>query len=142
MPEAIRPILLAGAVVMRRNDLLVIHVGEPPARRRWSVPTAPVRPGESLVECAVRAVEGATGLPALSGEFLGWFESFPDGTASDENHHVVMCFEAVVLDPVHPIPGPGVAEARWMPVWEVSELPLADGLADLLSEHGVIDTLG
>ncbi len=141
MPEATRPILLAGAVVSCRNDLLVVEVDETPARRRWSVPTAPVRPGESLVECAVRAVQVTTGLAALSGEFLGWFESFPNRTASDESHHVVMCFEAVVLDPVVPTPGPGVAEARWMPVWEVSELPLADGLACLLSEHGVIDTL-
>jgi len=28
-----------------------------------------------------------------------------------------------------------------MAVWDFSELPIADGLAELLAEHGIIDTL-
>jgi hypothetical protein len=33
------------------------------------------------------------------------------------------------------------AEARWVPVWDVPELDLVDGLAEFLSEHGIIETL-
>lgn len=135
--------MLAGAIVTRRNDLLVVGHTDRTAERRWSVPTSTVRRGESLVECAVRAVEESTALSGLGGAFLGWFESFPQGRGSDDDHQVVMCFEVVVLDAFDPAPasGPGSAEARWMPVWEVSELPLADGLAGLLADRGVIDTL-
>lgn len=45
------------------------------------------------------------------------------------------------MDDRTPTAGPDVVEARWIAVWDFSELPLADGLAELLAEHGIIDTL-
>ncbi len=94
-----------------------------------------------LVEAAVRAVAEMTGLSAVAAPFLGWYEWIPERRDDPDPHRVVMCFELVVLDDREPVRSPELAEACWMPVWDVSELPLADGLAELLAEHGVIDTL-
>ncbi|UDY36373.1 NUDIX hydrolase [Dermatobacter hominis] len=134
------PVVVAGAVATRGNDLLVVRRDGGPAEGRWSVPLARVAGGETMVEAAVRAVAEQTGLGALSGPFLGWYESIRTADPGGA-HEVVACFTSVILDAVDPTAGAEVAEARWMPVWDVAELPLVDGLAELLAEHGVIDTL-
>jgi 8-oxo-dGTP diphosphatase len=138
----VEPVVLAGAVATRDNDLLVVRRAVGPTEGRWSVPLARVAGGETMVEAVVRAVEAQTGLSAVSGPFLGWYESI-DTTDDGEvaSHEVVACFTAVVTGSEDPVTGEGLAEARWMPVWDVSELPLVDGLAELLAEHEINDTL-
>lgn len=141
MAEEPPPVLRAAAVVAHGNDLLMVRSADGGGERGWSVPSAPVRSGETMVEAVVRAVRSLTGLDALCGTFLGWYEVMPVGSDRGTPHEVVACFRAVSLDPDEPTPGSGVIEARWMAAWDVSELPLADGLAELLAEHGFIDTL-
>lgn len=165
------PVVRAGAVATRGNDLLVVRgassgpSGEGPrasdaanaanaANAAWSVPSVAVRSGETLAEAVARAVRTQTGLDALGAPFLGWYEQLPSGAGrspeeqpggadhdADGVHQIVMCFGAVVMDDGPPTAGLDVVEARWMAVWDFSELPIADGLAELLAEHGIIDTL-
>jgi hypothetical protein len=52
-----------------------------------------------------------------------------------------MDFEVVVVAGGEPTAGGDAAEAAWVPLWQVSELRLVDGLAEFLAEHGVIETL-
>lgn len=134
--ETTRPVLSVGAVATTGNDLLVVRRRSDDVEGLWSVPTTAVTAGETMVEAAARSVAEQAGLGALSGPFLGWWESI-----GDDRHDVVACFSSVVLDRDEPVAGPDVVEARWMPVWDVAELPLTDGLAELLADHGVIDTL-
>lgn len=146
MAEEPPPVLRAAAVVAHGNDLLMVRSADGGAERGWSVPSAPVRGGETMVEAVVRAVRSLTGLDALCGAFLGWYEVLPaesdrGSTRRGTPHEVVACFRAVSLEPDEPTPGSGALEARWLAAWDVSELPLADGLAELLVEHGFIDTL-
>lgn len=141
MAEEPPPVLRAAAVVAHGNDLLMVRSADGGADRGWSVPSAPVRGGETMVEAVVRAVRSLTGLDALCGASLGWYEVLPVGSERGTPHEVVACFRAVSLEPDEPTPGSGVIEARWLAAWDVSELPLADGLAELLAEHGFIDTL-
>jgi len=132
-PEA--PLLGVTAVATRANDLLLVR------SRRWATPMALLRRGETMVEAAVRSVGEQCGLDALCGPSLGWYESIGTDPLEPDVHLVVVGFTVVVLDAADPTPGEGVLEARWMPVWEASELALDDGLAGLLADHGVIDTL-
>ena len=130
------PVLLVGAVATTGNDLLVVRRRSDHVEGLWSVPTTPVAVGETLVEAAARSVKDQAALDGLAGPFLGWWESI-----GRDHHDVVACFRTVVLDQQDPVAGPDVVEARWMPVWDVAELPLTDGLAELLVDHDVIDTL-
>ena len=46
-----------------------------------------------------------------------------------------------VLDPVEPTAGDDAAEAAWVPIDQVAERQLVDGLAEFLHENGIIPTI-
>lgn len=107
-----------------------------PGRGRWSVPGGRVDAGETLAEAVVRELHEETGLHGVCGPLVGWTEII------DERHHfVVLDFDVTVLDRSEPVPGDDALEATWVPVWTVPELPLVDGLAEFLSDHGIIETV-
>jgi hypothetical protein len=43
-----------------------------------------------------------------------------------------------VLDPRDPVAGADAAEAAWVPLEEVVDRGLVDGLAEFLHEHGIL----
>ena len=95
-----------------------------------------MEPGETLAEAVVREVAEETGLEAVCGELLGWVERI-----ADEQHFVILDFAATVLDRRAPEPGDDAADAAWVPVHDVAEWKLVDGLAEFLHERGVIPTI-
>ena len=131
-----RPEVCVGAVAVRGDDLLMVRRGHGPGAGRWSVPGGRVETGETLAEAVVRELLEETGQEGLCGPFLGWVELIGEG-----HHFVVLDFEVVVLSADEPVAGSDAAEARWVPVWEVPELSLVDGLAEFLDEHDIIETL-
>ena len=134
MPD--RPTVAVGAVVVHDGDLLVIKRGHPPAAGRWSLPGGRVEAGELLVEAVVREVLEETGLEAACGELLGWAER-----VDDDGHFVILDFEATVLERRDPTPGDDAIEALWVPLSDVTDLDLVDGIAEFLHEHGVLRTI-
>lgn len=132
----VRPEVAVGAVARRGDELLLVRRGHGPGAGEWSVPGGRVESGETLAEAVVRELEEETGLLGVCGPFLGWVERL-----GDDHHFVILDFEVTVLDRDEPRAGDDAAEARWVPVWEVPELRLVDGLAEFLDEHGIIETL-
>jgi 8-oxo-dGTP diphosphatase len=137
MPEpGERPELCVGAVATRRDDLLMVRRGHGPGAGQWSVPGGRVERNETLAEAVVRELEEETGLAGLCGPLLGWVERIEADT-----HFVILDFEVTVVSRDEPVAGSDATEARWVPVWDVPELDLVEGLAEFLSEHGIIETL-
>jgi ADP-ribose pyrophosphatase YjhB (NUDIX family) len=95
-----------------------------------------VEQGETLAEAALRELAEETGLEGVCGPMVGWVERIGPGW-----HFVILDFEVVLLGDDAPAAGDDAAEAAWVPVWDVPELPLVDGLAEFLSDHGIIDTI-
>jgi ADP-ribose pyrophosphatase YjhB (NUDIX family) len=131
-----RPELCVGAIVQRTNELLMVRRGTPPGRGLWSLPGGRVEQGETLAEAALRELAEETGLEGVCGPMVGWVERIGPGW-----HFVILDFEVVLLGDDAPTAGDDAAEAAWVPVWDVPELPLVDGLAEFLSDHGIIDTI-
>jgi 8-oxo-dGTP diphosphatase len=131
-----RPELCVGAVAVRGNDLLMVRRGHGPAAGAWSVPGGRVERGETLAEAVVRELEEETGQQGLCGPMLGWVERM-----GEDHHFVILDFEVTVLSDGDPVAGSDAAEARWVPVWEVPELDLVEGLAEFLDDHDIIETL-
>lgn len=125
-----------GAVVRRGDELLLVRRGREPAVGEWSVPGGRVEPGEMLSEAVVRELEEETGLRGVCGPLVGWVERI-----GDDWHFVILDFEATVAGDAAPVAGDDALEARWVPVGEVAKLPLVDGLAEFLHDHGVIPTI-
>lgn len=134
--DAAPPQLCVGAVATRTNELLMVRRGSHPGRGLWSVPGGRVESGETLAEAVVRELAEETGLEAVCGGLMGWVERI-----GPDHHFVIMDFEVTVISSSEPVAGDDAAEAAWVPVWTVPELPLVDGLAEFLAEHGVIETI-
>jgi hypothetical protein len=54
---------------------------------------------------------------------------------------VILDFRVTVLDDRSPVAGDDAAEAAWVPLGQVAELRLVDGLAEFLHTHGVLPTI-
>ncbi|MCU0270923.1 MAG: NUDIX domain-containing protein [Acidimicrobiales bacterium] len=131
-----RPELCVGAIAVNDGDLLVVRRGQGPAAGEWSVPGGRVEHGELLAEAAVRELAEETGLEGVCGPLLGWVERFVD-----DRHFVILDFEMTVLERREPRAGDDAAEAAWVPLDDVCDLALVEGLAEFLHENGVLRTI-
>ena len=130
------PQVCVGAVVVDDERLLLIRRGRGPASGQWSVPGGRVEGGETVAEAVLRELAEETGLEGVCGGLLGWVERI-----GDDHHFVILDFEVEVLEPGTPVAGDDAAEVAWVPLADVAELDLVDGLAEFLHEHGVLETI-
>jgi 8-oxo-dGTP diphosphatase len=130
------PRLCVGAIAVDADRLLMIRRGRAPGAGEWSVPGGHVEPGELLAEAVVRELLEETGIEGVCGELVGWEEFTADGL-----DYVILDFAVEVLAPAEPVAGDDATEARWVPLADVAELALVDGMAEFLHEHGVIPTI-
>ncbi len=131
-----RPEVAVGAVAVDDGRLLLIRRGRGPAQGAWSVPGGRVEAGETLAEAVVRELAEETGLEGVCEDLVGWVEIIAEGT-----HAVVFDFRVMILgsDELHA--GDDAAEAAWVPLADVAELRLVNGLAEFLHEHGILSTI-
>jgi 8-oxo-dGTP diphosphatase len=130
-----RPELCVGAVAVDEDQILLIRRGHGPAGGKWSVPGGRVESGETLAEAVVRELAEETGLPGVCESLVGWVERIEEGT-----HYVILDFRVTVMSASEPVAGSDAAEAAWVPLSEVGELPLVEGLAEFLHDHGILET--
>lgn len=130
------PRLAVGAIAVRSDELLLVRRGHGPAAGEWSVPGGRVERGELLSAAVVRELAEETGLEAICGPVVGWVERI-----DDEHHFVIIDFEVTVIDDGDPVAGSDAAEAEWVPIHDVAERRLVDGLAEFLHDHGIIPTI-
>lgn len=131
-----RPEVCVGAVAVDNDRLLLVRRGRGPAAGEWSVPGGRVEEGETLAEAVVRELAEETGLEGVCDRLVGWVERIGEGY-----HFVILDFLVEVLEGGEPVPGDDAAEARWVPLPEVGDYPLVDGLAEFLHEHGIIPVI-
>jgi len=82
----------------------------------------------------VREVAEETGLDVVVDELLGWVERF-DG----DTHYVILDFRVTVLDPDRSLQArDDAAEAAWIPIAELDDYTIVEGLLDFLREHAVL----
>ena len=135
--SVLRPEVCVGAVAVDDGRLLLVRRGRGPAQGRWSVPGGRVEAGETLAEAVVRELAEETGIEGVCGELIDWVERI-----GADHHFVIFDFAVTVLAPAGtPSPGPDEAEAAWVPLADVVDLDLVDGLAELLGAHGILDVI-
>ena len=125
-----------GAVAVDDDRLLLVRRGRGPAAGEWSVPGGRVEAGETLAEAVVRELLEETAVEGVCGPLVGWVESI-----GDDHHFVILDFAVDVLEPTDPVAGDDAVEAEWVPVADVCERRLVEGLAEFLHDHGIIDTI-
>ena len=130
------PEVCVGAIVVDDGDLLLIRRGRGPAQGEWAVPGGRVEAGELLAEAVVRELLEETGLEGICEDLVGWAERI-----GPDHHHVILDFRVTLLERGEPTAGDDAAEAAWVPLVDVAELRLAEGLAEFLHDHGILDTI-
>jgi 8-oxo-dGTP diphosphatase len=128
--------LCVGAVAVLDGNLLLVRRGTAPGAGEWSVPGGRVEVGELAAEAVVRELAEETGLEGVCGELVGWVERI------DADHHfVILDFRVTVLGNEQPRAGSDAADVRWIPLEQVADVLLVDGLAEFLHEHGILRTI-
>jgi 8-oxo-dGTP diphosphatase len=130
------PEVCVGAIVVDEGDLLLIRRGRGPAAGEWSIPGGRVLAGEMLAEAVVRELAEETGLEGICEDLVGWTERL-----GEDHHFVILDFHVTLLERGAPTAGDDAAEAAWVPLTEVAELNLVEGLAEFLHDHGILELI-
>jgi 8-oxo-dGTP diphosphatase len=130
------PQVCVGVVAVDADRLLLIRRGHGPAAGEWSVPGGRVEEGETLAEAVVRELAEETGLEGVCEDLVGWVERI-----DAEHHFVILDFRVTVLDARDPVAGDDAAEAAWVPLGDVADLRLVEGLAEFLHENGILEVI-
>jgi 8-oxo-dGTP diphosphatase len=128
--------LCVGAVVVLDGQLLLVQRAHEPGMGEWSVPGGRVEPGETLAEAVVRELAEETGLEGVCGSLVGLVERIDDA-----HHFVILDYQVTVLGDDVPRAGGDAADAQWVPLEDVAEWLLVDGLAEFLHDHGILRTI-
>ena len=89
-----------------------------------------------MVEALVREVFEETALEVVVGDYLGHVERL-----GDDYHFVIHDFLATAFDAEVVQSGDDAHEAAWFDLHVVTELNLAEGLAEFLADHHIINLL-
>lgn len=131
------PEVAVGAIVIVDERLLLIRRGRGVAVGLWSLPGGRVQRGELLAEAVVRELAEETGLEGVCGPLVGVVERFVEG-----QHYVILDHRVTLLEPDAALrAGDDAADVAWVPLDEVAEWPLVDGLAEFLHDHGILATI-
>lgn len=133
-----RPQLCVGGVVVSDGDLLLIRRKTDPGAGLWSLPGGRVEFGETMAQAVERELYEETGLRVVCGDLVGWVER-----TDADYHFAIFDFAArLVSDRSELLAGTDASDAQWAPLAQVHHLQLVDGLAEFLSQHGVIAASG
>jgi 8-oxo-dGTP diphosphatase len=133
---SLRPAVCVGAVAVDDGRLLMVRRGHGPAFGHWSIPGGRVEPGETLAEAVVRETAEETGLEVMCGDLVGWVERI-----GADHHYVILDFRVTVMDERAPVAGSDASEVAWVPLQEVVERQVTEGLVEFLHDHGIIATI-
>lgn len=89
-----------------------------------------------MADAVVREVAEEAGIEVVVNNVVGWVERI-----SPDHHFVIVDFDVTAIGDAQVLAGTDAADARWVPVAELRDLDLVDGLLDFLSEHYVIETV-
>jgi 8-oxo-dGTP diphosphatase len=120
-----RGVPCVGAVVHDdAGRLLLVERANDPGRGRWSIPGGRVERGETEPEALVREVAEETGLQVAAGRCLGRVRR---GRYDIADYHAVVVGGTLRA-------GDDAAAVAWVSRRRLAELPLVDGLAEVLGE--------
>ncbi len=116
-----------------QGRLLMVRRGRPPGEGLWSVPGGRVEPGESDAEAVARELLEETGLIVSVGDLAGVVERpGPDGVTFVIHDYAATAVGGVLRA------GDDAADARWVAVPDLDDLPLTPGLLEALREWGTL----
>ncbi|MEW5871103.1 MAG: NUDIX hydrolase [Chloroflexota bacterium] len=118
------PMTTAGAILHAnqegRTQVLLVLRNTPPFKGHWCLPGGHIDRFETAADAIRREVREETGLDCE----LAFFDYFDEIIPEMEIHAVVLVFEGTASGELS-YPEEEISDARWFPLEEVRQLPLA-----------------
>ena len=123
-----------GAIITDAGGrLLLIKRGHEPGKGLWSIPGGRVEPGETDEQAVIREVREETGLVVQPGRLIGAVRRpTPAGAMLDIRDYAATVTGGTLAA------GDDADDARWAGPAELAGLSLTDGLAEALTDWGVL----
>lgn len=116
-----------GALILRRNSILLVQRGRQPLKGYWSLPGGLVETGERLVEALQREVLEETGLRVKPAPKFEVFERIlRDPAGRPEYHYVLIDYVCKVVGGELRA-GDDVSNVEWAPRARLGGYPLTEG---------------
>jgi ADP-ribose pyrophosphatase YjhB (NUDIX family) len=127
-------LLGVGALIFRRDAILLVERGRDPLKGYWSLPGGLVETGERLEAAVVREVFEETALQVKPAGLFQLFERImPDAKGRVEYHYVLADFVCKVVGGDLRA-GDDVSSAAWVRQSKLTEYLLTEGTLDVIEE--------
>lgn len=122
-----RPILGVGALILRRNKILLVERGKQPLKGYWSLPGGVLELGERLEDGIRREVREETGLEIEPLKVAEIFERIMlDKRGRTEYHYVLVDYLCKVIAG-NAAPSDDVSDVAWVSLRNLPEYKLTEG---------------
>ena len=132
--DEVHPIPSVGAVMIDDGRILVVLRQGGAWAGYWAVPGGRQRRGETMEEAVAREVLEETGLVVEVGDPV-WIGDILDPADTPQYHYTVVDFAAFVVGGSL-VAGDDAADARWVELAEVRDLPLTPSMIEMLDDLG------
>jgi 8-oxo-dGTP diphosphatase len=128
-----RPLLGVGALIFRRNRVLLVQRGKEPLKGYWSLPGGLVETGERLEAAIEREVAEETGLQVRALYLAEVFQRIMrDAEGRAEYHYVLADYVCRAPRGVEPEAGDDAGNVAWVRVSELGGLLLTEGTKEVV----------
>ena len=122
-----RPLVGVGAIILRRDRILMAQRGKEPLKGSWSLPGGALETGESLADGVRREVREETGLDIRPLGVLEIFERIMrDASGAPEYHYVLIDYMCRVMGGTL-APGDDVCAVEWVRLRDLPQLQITEG---------------
>lgn len=129
-----RPILGIGALIFKRNRILLVERGKEPLKGYWSLPGGALETGELLEDGIRREVLEETGLVVKPLEVITIFERLmPDAQGRTEYHYVLIDYVCRVVGG-EAVAASDVSALQWVEEKDVAGYQLTEGTLGVIQK--------
>jgi ADP-ribose pyrophosphatase len=127
-----QPVVAVGAIVFRKNRVLLVRRGQPPSQGMWAIPGGRVKIGETLQEAAEREILEETGITIQAREPVYTFDYIErDGSELPRFHYVIIDLIAEYIRGKTRA-GDDAVEVSWVSADELDHLRVSSKTLSLL----------
>ncbi len=122
-----RPLVGVGALIFRRDRILMAQRGKEPLKGWWSLPGGALELGESLEDAVCREVLEETGLEVVPVKLFEVFERIMRDASGAPEYHYVLIDYVCRVDGGKLIAGDDVSAVEWVRRRDLPSLPITEG---------------
>jgi ADP-ribose pyrophosphatase YjhB (NUDIX family) len=127
-----RPILGVGALIFKRESILLVERGKQPLKGYWSLPGGVLEVGEHLADAIRREVKEETGLDVLPQSVVEIFERIMrDKNGKPEYHYVLVDYICKVTGG-ELLPADDASRAEWVRRKDLPHRKLTEGTLEVI----------